>query len=220
MPAQASSLPTLDGTELHMKRQLIQCVILLTPLSILPAGCQSAMPTTPPSSSSDSSVGSKGIESTEWPLKFWAHYFGGHCFDTQHCEILYDEFPHGRENGISPSVASYGRPLEELLSAGMGPIPNFPPPARITWHSKNGDPHEAVIDIGEIFKTQLILHRVPRSEAREIATDGMPSIIIEVNDRTVNVYMRATIWTKEEQIPGNKYSHSREDLIKAFSRTY
>ena len=157
---------------------------------------------------------------TDFPIKFHSHYFGAHCFDTQQCEILYDEFPHGRENGISPSVASYGRPLEKLLSAGMGPIPNFPSPAKITWRSKNGDPHEAVIDIGEIFKTQLILHRVPRSEAREITTDGMPSIIIEVNDRTVNVYMRATIWTKEEQIPGNKYSHSREDLIKAFSRTY
>ncbi|MDM0052216.1 hypothetical protein [Variovorax sp. J22R115] len=47
-----------------------------------------------------------------------------------------------------------------------------------------------------------------------------PAIILEVNDRTINVYMRAHISTKELQVPGNRYSDFRNDLIKAFSQTY
>ena len=49
---------------------------------------------------------------------------------------------------------------------------------------------------------------------------GDPDIILEVNDRTINVYMRAFVPTRELQIPGNKYSGFRDDLILAWSRTY
>jgi len=202
-----------------MKRRFWRSLLPAALLSLALTGCQSALPSSP-TSSPDPSGGSYSNVNPEWPLKFRAHYFGAHCFDTQHCEILYRGFPHGADGGPSPSVASYGCPLEKLLSAGRGPIPNFPPPAKVTWRSKDGTSHEAEIDIGEIFKDQLIRHNVARADATHNATDGMPGIILEVNDRTINVYMRATIWTKDEQIPGNKYSHSREDLIKVFSRTY
>ncbi|MFC3269172.1 hypothetical protein ACFOED_09115 [Vulcaniibacterium thermophilum] len=158
-------------------------------------------------------------DGVEWPLKFKAHYFGAHCFNTQSCRILYRGFPHGSDEP-SPSVESYGRPLEKLLSAGRGPIPNFPPPAKVSWRAKDGTPLEAEVDIGEIFRDELIRHNVAREDATPNATSGAPGIILEVNDRTINVYMRATIWTKAPQIPGNPYSHGRSDLIKVFSRTY
>jgi hypothetical protein len=178
------------------------------------------MSTSSTSSASGSSNGSYSNANVEWPLKFQAHYFGGHCFDTQECEILYRGFAHGEKDAPSPSVASYGRPLEKLLSAGRGPIPNFPEPAKVTWRSKDGMPHEAEIDIGEIFEDQLIRHNVAHVDATENATDGMPAIIIEVNDRTINVYMRATIWLKRPRFPDRPHSNYQDDLIKVFSRTY
>ena len=163
--------------------------------------------------------GSHSTTTADWPLKFRAHNFGAHCFDTQRCEILYRGFPHGHKDDPAPSVASYGRPLEKLLSAGRGPIPNFPAPAQISWISKDGTPLKAEVDIGEIFKDQLIRHNVPRKELTE--NQGvLPAIILEVNDRTINVYMRATLWTKEPQIPGNRLSNQRSDLIKVYSHTY
>lgn len=166
----------------------------------------------PPDQASDDS-------GAQWPLKFRSHYFGGHCFNTQSCRILYRGFPHGSEQP-SPSVESYGRPLEKLLSAGRGPIPNFPPPAKVSWQAQDGTPLEAEIDIGEIFKDELIRHNVAREDATKNATDALPEIVVEVNDRTINVYMRATIWLKEPRIPGNRYSTAQRDLIKAFSRTF
>ena len=112
-----------------MKRPMIFLSIL--PLLSVQTGCQSAM-----SASTSSAPGSSGSSysnaNVEWPLRFQAHYFGGHCFDTQECRILYRGFPHGDMDAPSPSIDSYGRPLEKLLSAGRGPIPNFPEPAKVT----------------------------------------------------------------------------------------
>lgn len=188
--------------------------------ALLLAGCQPAM-TTPTMQSADVST-SVDRTNAEWPLKFKAHYFGAHCFDTQRCEILYRDFPHGAKDKPAPSVASYGRPLEKLLTAGRGPIPNFPSPAKITWQSKDGTPLEAEVDIGEIFKDRLIRHNLTESEVTPatLVSDHAPGIILEVNDRTINVYMRAMLWTKEPQIPDNPLSDQRNDLVKVYSRTY
>ncbi|HEX7802047.1 MAG TPA: hypothetical protein VF471_04760 [Pseudoxanthomonas sp.] len=175
-----------------------------------------------PSNFSDHDISGDGYSNlhAKWPLEFRAHYFGAHCFDTQQCEILYRGFPHGNKDSPSPSVASYGRPLEDLLSAGRGPIPNFPSPAEVTWRSKDGTSHEASIDIGGIFKDQLVRHHVAREDASDPASDGMPAIIVEVNDRTINVYMRATMWLKNPRFPDKPLSNTQRDLIQVFSRTY
>src|SRR3546814_10216423 len=99
------------------------------------------------------------------------------------------------------------------MSASYSSVANFPPPAIVTWRSKDGVPHRAEIDIGEIFSDKLIRHNLAREEISETASIAHPGIILEVNDRTINVYMRARISTKALQIPGNKYSDYRDDLI-------
>ncbi|HEY0504730.1 MAG TPA: hypothetical protein VGD42_14710 [Lysobacter sp.] len=190
------------------------CAATLVVLSL--AGCHSAM-----SSNSHDSTPREGFDnsSKRWPLEFRVHYFGWHCFDTLSCEVSYSGWA-SRMDEPSPSVASYGRPLEDLLSAGRGPIVNFPPPALVSWRSRDGMPHHAEVDIGAIFKDQRVRHNVSREDVTEHGNDTAPKVVLEVNDRTINVYMRATIWTKQEQIPGNPLSHSRDDLIKVYSRTY
>ncbi|MFZ5661379.1 MAG: hypothetical protein ACOY9B_01440 [Pseudomonadota bacterium] len=187
----------------------------LMAVSLALTGCSAAMSST----AATSPTAHEPDDGVEWPLKFKAHYFGAHCFNTQSCRILYRGFPHGSDEP-SPSVESYGRPLEKLLSAGRGPIPNFPPPAKVSWRAKDGTPLEAEVDIGEIFRDELIRHNVRREDALPNATDGWPRIILEVNDRTINVYMRAMIWLKQPRDPERPHSNYRDDLIKVFSRTY
>lgn len=206
-----------------MERRLLRNIATSALISVATTGCQATM-STPPSSGSSAELPEGGYTNVgaEWPLKFKGHYFGAHCFDTQSCTVHYRGFVHGSEDRPSPPVVSYGRPLEKLLTAGRGPIPNFPPPAEVTWRSKDGAPLEAQIDIGDIFKDELIRHNLRRDEISEdgIGPGALPGIILEVNDRTINVYMRAHISTKALQVPGNKYSDFRDDLIKVFSRTY
>jgi hypothetical protein len=191
--------------------------------ALLFAGCQPVMTTSamPSHDASPSDDGSYSNYPAVWPLKFRGHQFGAFSYSTYGCKVYYRGMPQLDEPDdvlqiSSDSVANY----PSNLNGSWGPITNFPPPAKVTWRSKDGTPHEAEVDLGEIFKDQLIRHNVPRDEASDPATDGLPEIILEVNDRTINVYMRATIWTKEEQIPGNRFSRSRNDLIKVYSRSY
>jgi len=99
-------------------------------------------------------------------------------------------------------------------------IRNFPPPAVVTWRSKDGTPYQAEVDMGAIFKDELILHEVPKEDVLEDSSVGDPAIILEVNDRTINVYMKAFIPTKSLRTPGNPNSDYRNDLILAYTRTY
>ena len=158
----------------------------------------------------------------DWPLKFVRHSFGAYCYDTIGCKVLYAGFSHGArdEHQVSPPASSYGPDYRERWKAGHLALPNFPPPAVVTWRSKDGTAHRAEVDIGEIFKDQRILHDVPRNEIAEGVSINNPGIVLEVNDQTINVYMRAFIPTKELQIPGNRHSGHRNDLVLAWTRTY
>jgi len=95
----------------------------------------------------------------------------------------------------------------------------------VRWKSLDGIAHEAKVDIGAIFKDELILYRVPNDEIRPGAFPGPgpaadPSIFLEVNDRTISVFTKTMIPTKVEQEPGNRFSDYRADLIPVWSQTY
>ncbi|KGR49523.1 hypothetical protein NX07_18660, partial [Xanthomonas vasicola] len=89
------------------------------------------------------------------------------------------------------------------------------------WRSKDGQPHHALVDLDTIFKDKVVLHHVPQEQLPPILqADISPDIILEVNDRTINVYMKAFVETTVLQEPGNKYSNSRNDLILAYTKSY
>jgi hypothetical protein len=190
-------------------------------VSLALTGCSAAMTSTPASDRSDDhNVTDVG----EWPLKFKAHYFGVSTYSTYGCKVIYGgmdrvDDPDGELQSSSESI---GAKYPNNMLAGWGPIRNFPPPAKVVWRSKDGSPHEVEIDIGGIFKDEVIRHSVPKQDVLDttLASDLAPGIILEVNDRTINVYMRVMIGTKQLQKPGNKYSDFRNDLIKVFSQTY
>lgn len=209
-----------------MKRKQLLAIVLALLLPQLLASCiPSDTPLFRPSRKDCSDGHPKFFDSlktnSKWPLVFQSHQFSAYCFSTYACRVKYGCYDHseGYEYASTPPSTSF-KNYPDMLKADGRYFRNFPAPAKITWRSEDDTPHEAEIDIGEIFKDRLVRHNVSRQDATENALGDGPGIILEVNDRTINVYMRATIWTKEEQIPGNKYSHSREDLIKVFSRTY
>ncbi|MDO4796187.1 MAG: hypothetical protein Q4A28_09675 [Brachymonas sp.] len=158
----------------------------------------------------------------EWPLKFTAHNFSAFTYSTYGAKVRYGNrsYINAPEDKLQISSESLGDKYPDNLGASHLAIPNFPPPAQVSWRSKDGTPLQAEVDMAEIFKDGLIRHRLKREEIANTTNMFTPDIILEVNDRTINVYMRADISTKEYQIPGNKYSKHRRDLIKVYSRTY
>ena len=156
---------------------------------------------------------------SDFPLKFKAHNFSAYCFETKGCKVLYNNRYAARDGDDELS-----EPLTAEFFARMDAnaldIRNFPPPAVVTWRSKDGAPHEARIDIGEIFKDRRILHNVPKKDIPERAYVGDPGIVLVVNDRTISVYMRVSIPLNEPRVPGNKYSNYRDELVLAYTQTY
>ena len=153
---------------------------------------------------------------------FDGHSFGAYCYNTIGCKVLYASAYHVKddENQVSPPPRSDG--IQKNWQGDYGGIDNFPPPAVVTWRSLDGVPHEAHVDIGEIFKDQQVLHNVPANKLAWNATKtGMnPDIVLVVNDRTISVYMEAFVVLKEPEIPGNRYSGAVDELVLAWRHTY
>ena len=192
------------------------CRVTLVALLALPLipGCQSAM------SPTDSHAPMKAPN--EFPLTFKEHNFDAYCYNTIGCSVIYDNHQHSVWNGpdeVAPSPQSPDYREKWNLASYIG-VRNFPPPAEVRWRSMDGVAHEVKVDIGAIFKDERVLHRVPESDYVESSFGGSPGIILEVNDRTISVYMQTIIATKTQQIPGNPYSYGREDVILAWSRTH
>ncbi len=158
-------------------------------------------------------------QDTSRPFTFKGHNFGAHCFDTIGCKVFYANryMVLDDEDKVAPSPknADY---FAKLAASDLD-IPNFPPPATVTWKSKGGVSHKADIDIAKIFSDRIIRHNVAREDlpTETIATLDNPDIVLVVNDRTINVYMRATIYLKDT---ATRKREVRDEMILAFSQTY
>ena len=159
-----------------------------------------------------------------FPLKFKTHSFDARVYSTLTCHIIYNKYSFSPQYNTAPSPA----PPPTLtyrddwpLASFLG-IRNFPAPAHIMWTSLDGTKLEAKVDIAKIFKDEKVLYTAEDEEIPEGSFNGLtsPGIYLEVDDRTVRVFMRAFLPTKTEQKPGNKYSNCRNDLVLAWSHTY
>jgi hypothetical protein len=157
----------------------------------------------------------------EVPLHFAGHNFATHCYNAIGCQIGY--YRHMEDN--APDQVSPPPPAD--LKGAWGTydlsIRSFPCPVEVRWKSLDGVSHEAKIDLDAIFKDRLIWHNVPKADMTDFYKGpiaGIPNIDVEVDDRTISVYMSMFIPTKTEQIPGNKYSYGRDDMFLAWRHTY
>lgn len=198
------------------------CIIASICIGLM--GCtQTATQATTPLQKSSAVVGEsedamrarRKLQRLQWPLKFKEHGFSARCYDTLKCSVWYAGLDQG-DDRPSPPSSKYGPGYLADWSGGHIGIPNFPGPAEVTWRTRDGRDHKAEIDIAAIFRDELIRHNVPREELPEFP-DGKyvsdPSILLEVNDLTIRVYMRAHISTIHLRTPGNPYSDYRNDLI-------
>jgi hypothetical protein len=164
----------------------------------------------------------RNFRPVKWPLKFETHKFNALCFDTLTCSVWYSGMDHGYKTPTA-SLSTYGPGYIDTWHAGHGGIENFPDPASVTWVTRDGKKREASIDIASIFRNEVVRHNVPREEIPDLP-DGEypfePSIILEVNDASIRVYMRAFISTRHLRIPGNVNSDYRNDIILVKSYNY
>lgn len=156
-----------------------------------------------------------------WPLHFRRHGFDAFCYNTQACTVVYNEMDltpgNGQRRSGPPPAGDYRARWGRASHIGIN---NFPGPATVKWISADGQAHQARVEIAEIFQDERVLHHVKQADYPEGSFGGSVDIFLEINDRTLTVFSKAHVPTKTEQVPGNKYSFHRSDLIQAWSRTY
>lgn len=152
------------------------------------------------------------------------------CYSTQRCSVVLDnhEFTRPWMNTVAPPPPEVdpGKDYRDAwgLAYYLG-IENFPKPAVVEWTSMDGAQHKVEVDFSVIFKDQWALNNVPAADAlmHSISPVGpltTPGVFLEVNNRTISLYIKTFIGTKTEQEPGNKNSDFRNDLILVWTHTY
>jgi hypothetical protein len=173
-----------------------------------------------------------------WPLRFHTHSFSGRGYNTLACSLLYNRYQFGTQRfgddgqyHDQPSGQPYAEDWKNDWSGNHSILTDtgetFPGPVEIDWVAMDGSHHQASIDLDTLFKDRLVMHQVAKEEIPEswLATCSLdpisPHLLVEVNDRTVNVYMRATVVTCDTHDPDNiDKRRTRRDLMLAWTHTY
>jgi hypothetical protein len=175
-----------------------------------------------------------------WPLRFYSHGFSAHCFNTLACSLVYNrrQFGTQRYDYMDQIIERPSGPppqhdwKTQLGGGGDAILPidhdgeTFPSPVEVAWTSLDGTQHTASLNLDALFRERLVLHNLRKEEITEAWLAGcsfqpvVPEIFVEVNDRTISIYMEALVCTKAEQKPGNPNSHFRSDVILAWTHTY
>jgi hypothetical protein len=167
----------------------------------------------------------KDIPSDAWPLRFDSFNFDVRCYNTLRCYAFF--MRHQLSTHIDdPSGEPYSPDWKERWKAGFIVLPDqvFPPPVEIHWTALDGNERFAEVDLEAIFPERLILHNAREEEVvdgwglRDHARDVQ--ILLEVNDRMINVYMRAWVLLKHPRDPTIRNSDSLRDLMLAWTKTY
>lgn len=155
------------------------------------------------------------------PLRFWQHNLGAYCFRTWGCRVEYGDqviWDKPTSEHQLPAEAYPADLRKRMRGTNLG-FRAFEGPLRLRWQDDQKRPHALDLDLGEIFADGLIRHHVPRDLISPTSSVGNPDIIVEIEDRTVRLYMRAHIPLKAPQDPGNPYSDFVEENILVLERT-
>ncbi|WP_369927399.1 hypothetical protein [Xanthomonas sp. NCPPB 2632] len=158
------------------------------------------------------------IKNDKLIMPFVVHNFSSFCFDTIKCRVLYKNRYARNEGGPSGPLTDA---IRENLSAGWITL-DKPSVAHVSWVSKNGDNHDAVIDLDEIFQDRLVRYssKLNINDVDLEAYTSSPDIILVVEDRSIQVYMKAMIYLYEPRDPNNRFSDFRDDLVLVHTKNF
>jgi hypothetical protein len=153
-------------------------------------------------------------------LTFKRHNFGAECYNASDLKVVYAGMPYDIPGECRDRV-----PYDEKrIKANTTGLIAFVGPVDVKWKSKDGQQHEYQLDMDEIFKGKQVLHQEKIEDIRiEEGYSYIPGIYVEVDDRTLNVYidvrMRFASHVVMEDKNGNQL-HGRRNVTLAFTKTF
>jgi hypothetical protein len=165
-----------------------------------------------------------------WPLTFDSFSFDVRCYNTLASSIIFQRQQHALSREIGgPSGQPISPDWKDRWTGGFGVLRDEMPPSpvEVRWTSLDGVRHDVEIDlINDIFPDLVVLHNVPKEDVNEdwaryeSGKTSPPDILMEINDRTINVYMKAVVLTKSPPNPDRPDIVGCNDVVLAWTKTY
>lgn len=150
-------------------------------------------------------------------LTFNKHTLSINIYSVSDVNIVYAGSPHRLSAG-KLMRAKTAADEKRFPGFGSGTYITFAGPVDIAWKSQDGTDHSYALDLDEVFKDRKVLHT--EDEARfykpEPVYGSAPTIIIELNDRTLNVYMFVTIRLEKDEMTREHKDHYTLAYTKQF----
>lgn len=168
------------------------------------------------------------------PLRFNSYGFGARCYNTLACRVLFCNALHtSRKELDAPSGQPHRPDWKEYWNGSFthesGPPDSFPTPVEVRWTALDGVQREVEIDLDDVFPDRLILHDAKPEDLEPWWAEGgffgrghNVDILLEVNDRTINIYMKSRVRTKHlEKAPDGSDRHIiHYNMVLAWTRTF
>lgn len=152
------------------------------------------------------------------PFRFWQHNFSAYCFSTWGCRVTYGPY-RVRDQPDTRFFEPSGPGYLNLLGGGYVGIRNFAGPVILDWRAADKTPLHYELDFNRLFADGLIRHDTPLDLINPDASVPDPDIVVEINDRTVRVYMKAFISLKAPKDPANRHSNAVDENVLVFEKT-
>ena len=121
-------------------------------------------------------------------LKFKRHDLILKCFSATKMEVTYRHQRLGG-GGWDGKMQRAKRPEDDKSVSGVIMFFRaFETPLKVEWRSLDGTEHSIFLDLDEIFKNRIVLHNEDPERVDPVNTRD-PIIVVEVNNRTISLYM-------------------------------
>jgi hypothetical protein len=165
-------------------------------------------------------IGSLAMAAEDDVLKFDSHDLNIQVYSAGDLRLVYAGLPHELAFG---ETAREKTPADAARypGSGSGPYLSFASLVEMEWRSKDGTHFKHTLDLDSIFKDRKVLHdENPADIYKPMPISGRrPTLIIEVNDRTVNVYMFTSIQLIPKD-PNALLRDERDHRVLAYSKTF
>ncbi|MBI1773013.1 MAG: hypothetical protein HYR68_11835 [Burkholderiales bacterium] len=161
-------------------------------------------------------LGSSAMANEDF-LKFSKHDLNIQAYSASDVEVLYAGTPHKLSAGkLAPAKTE--KDQNKFPNFKSGTYVTFAGPVDVKWSAADGSKLAASLNLDEIFKDRRVLHTddASRLYKADPVAGGHPTIIIEVNDRTLNMYMLVTIRLEKDATTREHHDHR----TLAYSKTY
>lgn len=130
-------------------------------------------------------------------LRFTAHNFALFCYDCSDVHVVYGRFAHDLwDEGTRAPVKTAGH-ADRYPNMKFGTYAAFEPPIEARWTANDGTTLSCEVDLNEVFPDRAVLHGAdPRAIFTRLPISGRdPTLIVEINDRTISIYMDVFVQT-------------------------